>query len=534
MASLPPVTELPFADARGCKAWLAALPIANVPLAQSQVVDVLAAMQGGGFDAFERLKCLELMRDRVAFLLGEQHARLAGKALPLSVGDDRAWQSGLALATALEAAYRAVLADALASTTDLRRHAALAAQRMVRALAAQVAMHLDAHRQVEPPLWGRLNHAYAQAEAANLAEERVKDSLEGLEGASSVAEAYVQVLLAAAAMPFELTSGQSDFVEAVTRTWARKVTLRRAMPEETLPPALHPLVVDVASATGASALAPRMVTAHHRVLDTLALSRSIRRRIQGIRAGEDVAQLKLPVQAAGIDVAALLERLHRAWCEAPAPKAAPRAADTGTADIVVGISAIHFFVTGGKAFEAPDHSRDLTSQEKQDMEVFGRVSERTQSLRAAEHVIARSEAWTMVDELAGAWRLRRPPKGTQAVAVGRLVAVRLAESAPFFLGGVKAVVQEGDGAVVMTVMLFPGKPEAMAVRADARGRVPTKWQEGFKLPAFPKLNLPASLVVPSGVAVKGRGLDLWDEGARTLESPVVLDHGTDFDRVALP
>ena len=45
---------------------------------------------------------------------------------------------------------------------------------------------------------------------------------------------------------------------------------------------------------------------------------------------------------------------------------------------------IYFFVTGGKAFEQPDKKRELTSQEKQDIEVFGRVREQTQSRMVAE------------------------------------------------------------------------------------------------------------------------------------------------------
>jgi hypothetical protein len=471
------------------------------------------------------------MRERVAFLVGEQRGRYAGKPLPLSQADERAWQGNVALLAAMEAAYRRLLGDALASTGELHRHAALAAQRVLRYVGAQVGLFATIHRRCDPALLQRLNEAYARAESAGLVDERVRDSLEGNEGGSAVGETYAQVLLLHAAMHGEHTTAQADFVDAIARAWASKVVLRRSMPEETLPPAQHPLVADVEGSAGAVPLPPREVTQRHRILDTAALSRSIRRRIQGLRAGEDIAQMKLPVQAAGVDAAVMLEKLHRAWCEVPLPRAPARAPDVQSADVVLGVSGIHFFVTGGKAFEAPD--RDFTPQEKQDIEVFGQVSSRTQSLRAAEHVLAKSESWTVLDELLGAWRLRRPPKATQAIAVGRLVAMRLTETAPFFLGMVKSVVQEADGAIVMTVTLFPGKPEPVAVRADSRGRAPGKWQEGFRLPALPKLNLAASLVVPIGVAVRGRGVELWDENAKALDVATYLERGVDFDRVAL-
>jgi hypothetical protein len=135
----------------------------------------------------------------------------------------------------------------------------------------------------------------------------------------------------------------------------------------------------------------------------------------------------------------------------------------------------------------------------------------------------------------GAWRLQRPPTASKGVAIGRLVAMRLGDSAPLYLGEISALVQETDGKVVITVTLFPGKPEPVAVRAgDARNRTNAQWSQGFRLPPLTKLNIPASLVVPGGMAMRGRGVEVWSEdGTKEITVYEVLNHGTDFDRFTI-
>jgi len=523
---------VPFADARGCRDWLGTLPLTNVPQAQAALLQVLEAFAQAPFDGFERLKCLELMRDRIAFLQGEQRMRYVGRTLPLTAQDERAWQAGASLLVAMERLYAGVLAEALTGSGELRRLASLAAQRVVRYIGAQMSLHCSVYRRFDPALWTRLHALWRQAEAAGFAEERVKDSLEAEEGGSSVAEAYAHVVLLQAAYLSELSAPQMDFVEALLRPWARKVAVRRTVAEDTLPPVLHPLVVDLDKPIGARPLPPAEIMQRHRILDVGGLSRSIRRRVHGLRQGEDIASLQLPVQAAGVDVLSQLERLHRLWCEGMPPRPPARVPEEQRAAVLFGAPQIHFFLTGGQPFEAPDHSRELTRQEKQDIEVFGQVSSRTASLRVAEFATAKAEPWGVIDEMAGAWRLRRPDSAAQGVAIGRLIAMRLDEGAPFFLGWISALVQETDGALVATVTLFPGKPEPLPVRADSRGRAPGKWQEGFRLPALPRLHVPGSVVVPVGVA-RGRAIETWAEGVKTLDTTGVLERGSDFERVAL-
>jgi hypothetical protein len=269
---------------------------------------------------------------------------------------------------------------------------------------------------------------------------------------------------------------------------------------------------------------------NQRIVDTADLSKSIRRRIHGLQTGEDVATLGLPPQAASVDSLAELKRLHKLWCEGAPPRPAPKASNTEKAGLVFGIPDIYFFASGGKAFEQPDKKRELTSQEKQDIEVFGRVREQTQSKMMG--AMPSSESWAVVDEMLGAVRVQRPQTSSRSVAIGRLVAIRMGDAAPFFLGWVTELVTETDGRMIATISLFPGKPEPLAVRAgDLRARATAQWTQALRLPPLERLQIPASIILPSGLGHRGRGVEVWAGAAKETTVEEILEHGTDFDRV---
>jgi hypothetical protein len=529
--SSPPNRELPFADARGCKEWLGALPLTNIPQAQGQVLETLTALNESDIAPMERVKSLELMRDKIAFLQGEQRARYFGKTLPLSANDNSAWATGRSLLEAMETGYRRALEAAAANQDGLGEHAALIAQRTARYVGAQMLFHAIVFRRFDPQLWLRLHQLYADAQAKGTSEESVKDSLEGEEGVTSMERTYVQAVLVQAAFLSEMSAPQVDFAEALLRMWARKVRVLAASPESES--RVDALVVDLAKPIGARPQPRQALEPTQRVLDTGALSRSIRGRIHGLQNGEDHASLGLPPQAGAVDAEHELKRLHKLWCEGAPPRPAAKASTQPTAGLVFGIPEIHFFLSQGKTFEQPDKKRELTPQEKQDIEVFGRVRELTQSRMVQQHNFT-VEAWPVVDEMLGAVRVQRPNTAARGVGIGRLAAVRMGDTAPFYLAMVSELVQETDGRIIATLTLFPGRPEPLAVRAgDARNRANAQWVQGVRLPPLEKINIPATLVVPSPMGARGRGIEVWEGEAKERTVEELLQRGTDFDRVTV-
>jgi hypothetical protein len=534
-------TALGFTDARGCREWLGALPLTNIPQAQSMVLDQLQALNASALGALERLKCLELLRDKIAFLQGEQRSRYYGKTIPLSPNDSTAWTTGASLLEELENGYRKCLTEARAGG-DAATHEALVAQRLMRYIGGQMLFHAAVYRRFDPALWTRLHELYGEAEKSGIAGTAVKDTLDGEGGNSSIAETYAQVVLLQAAFLSEMTAPQVDFTEALLKAWARKVQILAA------PPAgdarrLDALVIDPSKPIGARPQPRPDFAAGQRIVETAALSQSIRKRIHGLQGGEDVATLGLPAQAASLDLLSELKRLHKLWCEGAPPRPAPKASQTEKAGLVFGVNDIHFFVSGGKAFEQPDaKKRELSREEQKDIEVFGRVREQTLiNLAAQAHGSTQTrgagalpsvtvEGWPVVDELLGAVRVQRPQTSSKGIAIGRIVAIRMGDTAPFFLGWVTELVHETDGRLIATLSIFPGKPEAISVRAaDSRMRASTQWTQGLRLPANEKIKVPLTLVLPSGIGHRGRGVEVHGGREATVEE--ILEHGTDFDRV---
>lgn len=526
MSSAPPGNRegLAFADARGCREWLASLPLTNIPQAQTLLLESLRGINESAIPGIERLKCLELMRDKVAFLQNEQRSRYFGKSLPLSANDTNAWSTGRALLEEMEQGYRRVLEAP--PDAELAKHRALVIQRIVRYLGAQMLFHALVYRRFDLSAWKRLHSQFREAEAAGLIAERVKDSLEIEEGTTTIADSYAHVVMLQAGYLSELTAPEIDFTESLLRQWIGKIAVARAPAAEST----HALAVDLAGDIGARPLAQVEDGPGRRVLDTSALSRSMRKRIQSIRKEEDVATLGLP-KVADVDPLHMLQRLHRLWCEGMPPRPPAKVPQEKAASLVFGLPDIYFFLTGGKAFEQPDQKREMTSREKQDIEVFGRVTERTQSMMMQAQTFT-AESWGVVDEMRGAWRLVRPSTASRGVSIGKLVAMRVGEGTPFFLGMVSALVQETDGRIVATVTLFPGKPEPIAARAaDARNRANAKWSEGFRLPEMEKLKVAATLVLPSGLAQRGRGVEIWTGAPQETTVYEIVERGTDFDRI---
>ena len=530
---------LGFADARGCREWLGALPLTNIPQAQALVLEQLQALNAADMAALERLKSLELMRDKIAFLQGEQRSRYFGKTIPLSPNDSNAWTTGRTLLEEMESGYRKCLQEARAGGGEAAQHEALVAQRIMRYIGAQMLFHALVYRRFDPQLWTRLHTLFGEAEARGLVAQDVKDSLEGEGGNSSVADAYAQVVLLQAAFLSEMTAPQIDFAEALLRLWARKTQLV-GTPREGDTRRLDALVIDPAKPIGARPQPRPDFQPGQRIVDTGALSQSVRKRIHGLQTGEDVATLGLPPQAASVDPLWELKRLHKLWCEGAPPRPAPKASNTEKAGLVFGLNEIHFFVSGGKAFEQPDKKqRELTSQEMKDIEVFGRVREQT-SLNVMAQTQGRGtvmpsvtvESWAVADEMLGAVRVQRPNTSSKGVAIGRLVAIRMGDATPFYLGWITELVQETDGRLIATVSLFPGKPEAIAVRAgDSRNRASAQWTQGLRLPPLERLQIPASVILPSGLGHKGRGVEVWAGGNKEATVEEILEHGSDFDRV---
>ncbi len=529
----PKSASMFFSDARTCKEWLKSMPMTNIAQAQQGILDSLRMMnRSDDFMPVERLTSMELLRETVAYLLGEQRTRFVGKTIPLAATEYTAWNVSRSLVAEMEEGYRRCWVDVCNSDEHMGAHAALIIQRTIRYLGLQMLLTGFIYRRFDTSLWMRLHSLWMEAEQRNLCDVRVKDSVGAIDGNSSVAQAYTAVVLGQLANIYELSARQIDFVDAVMKRFGQKVSIVR----ETAANAQGlTLGVDLLANTGAGFSASAAPAEHVRFIDMTDISRSIRRRIKKLNDGEDPVTMDLPGDWKPLDARDQLVRLHLLWCEGRPPRGAITVPREKDAILSFGIGETHFLLSGD-VFDQPDAKREMSRQETNDIAMFGKVSEATLRAKNADLNYS-TETWGVIDESRGAFRLLRPANSPRGVAIGKLVGMKIGKESAFYLGVIREIVEEPENNIVVTVSMLPGKPEPAAVRSgDLRTRGSLTYVQGFRLPAMDALKIPETLIVPSGLAQRGRGIDLFQHGHGNSKQVTLYDfveRGLDFDRVTL-
>ncbi len=518
---------LSFHNARDCKEWLKSIPLTNLSQAQLQVREALRALnQHGKFDPIDRLTCLELLREKVAFFLEQQRSRVLGKAIPLAAHEYSNLQSAADLAAEMEAGYQRCWQEAQAADAALAPHAALILQRSMRYLGAQMALSTLIFRSLSGVLWLRLHNYWNEAERHGLTEKRVKDSQGTIDGYSGVQQAYVEVLLTQLANGYAMNARQIEFAEGVLKRFSHKVTVT--------PLAAGPgpyCSVDLGSMLGAE-LHPRIdPAADVRVIDIQEFSRSLRRRLKKLMEGEEPGKLDLPAEWSTQEALSQLTRLHRCWCECGSPMDDATVPEVADVAVLFGLAEIDYFLRGD-LFEQPGAKRELTREEMRDIQMFGRVTDSTTRGRAAVFQFA-SDNWKIVDQTTTLMRLMRPAQSARGVAIGKLLGLRVRGEKNWRLAVIRELLEEPVGYIIVTVEVLPGTPQNVAVRsADVKNRASPQWTQGLLLPANEALKLPEALVLPANLAKKGGEIDTHYQGnARKRVLSAFVERGSDFDCV---
>ncbi len=524
------VMSLPFTDARTCKEWIKTIPLTNAGQAQRLMLEAVRNLNRADFVALERLTCLELLRDKVSFVQAEQRSRYAGKTVPLSSADMSVWDISRQLVEEMEAGYRRCFELATQGDSSVEPHLALILQRQMRYIGLQMYFAGVIYRSFDPGLWMRLHLHWIEAESRGLVHAKVKDSVGSIDGVSSVAAAYIAILLAQLTRTHELSMRNMDFVDAILKRFATKVEIGLT-PVSARPG--HLLSVDLFTGTGVSADPGAQPGDHVRFLDTSAISKSLRGRVAKLQEGESPAAMNLPTEWPVADMIVQMKRLQRLWCE-PVPMFPPGIVPSQTHAIVCfGLDQFHYFLTG-LPFEQPGRKREMTQREMNDIAMFGKVTEQTMKSLYVE-VKFSTESWGLIEETRGALRLLRPVNSAQGLAIGRLMGVRLGAQSPWMVGIVSSILEESDGSYHATVTLVPGAPVAVGVRpADQRNRAGAQYVPAIMLPAVPALVLEESVLIPPNLSPPGRGIDIVLPGksqGKEITVHEIIDRGNDFDRL---
>lgn len=531
-------TEQPplFVDIEQCGEWCRALPLSNPIQAQAQLLRQLHLLNRYTLDGATRLAMLEMLREPVYFVQGESAKKFTGKPLPLAPPEQAAFDTAHGLWHALASGYLRCL-DACLNGGD-GTQAALACQRALAALVGDLADLTRAGHQPDGEHWLRAHALYAGAEKLGATTAAIDDRLRGGQP-MTVADTYAELMLIAAANLHELTPRQQGWAMRWARRWAGKVAILAAPPPES--PAL-PLCVDLAGAeparfkpyTGGGA----------RWLDTAELRKSLKKRLKLLaEGGEDNTPEKLGLGADCQQPACgeALRRIYPRWVKGGVLRRHDRHPMHGACRFVVGVDAIHYYVSGSQPFKPPGSaSSDELRRQREELATFGRVAARFEEEYSRNHGYQLEnwevvEDWGMIDQSSGGLRLERPLRQAGGrLGIGQLVAVRPSGANGLLLGAVRWAQVMGDN-LTTGIQLFPGKPLPVAVRGTGAMAAREPYRPGFLLPPVASLELPACAVLPPGSFKPNRILEVWSgekEKTRRIKLKSVIDRGADYERAA--
>lgn len=523
IASPPPQQPLQFTDSAGCKRWIEQLALTNIQQAQLTLTAQIAALDAAPLPALERLKMLEALKGPVAFVQSESAKRYAGKPLPLEAGETAVWDSVIELWQVMNRNYQQCLKAYREGDLAIAPHAALITMRCLRYLGCEMLDCYHIYRQPPDALWRALHELYSFAEQHGMARIRVPDSFSQHDPDSSCAETYVEALLAHLANPYALSTRQLDFAQRWLEKWAALVGLA----PQPLPPSPTPsLAVDLGGATGvvfASGLEPQP---NLRYLDLEQLSKTLRQTINLLKQGQTPAQLGLGVNARQPGCENLLMLLYVQWCRAGTARTEERQRVDESASVCFGIPAAHFHASSGREFRQPG---EFTSREKRDLDTFGYIVRTEQEVRGkAESGL---ETWQILNHSpTGFMCILRELTGQARVGHNQLIAVRRADSKQFRLGMVQWLRLEENKELCCGVRLFPGTPQAVAVRPSNFSPGNNLYERALMLPEVPATATPATLILPPGWFQGGRFVEVYSDRKQVAKLLNLLEQGGDFDR----
>jgi len=518
--------SLQFADSAGCTRWVATLPLTNVPAAQQRLTSQIALAGQAGLSAFELLKILEVLRDPVTHLQREAAIKYAGKALPLDNIELAAWKKAVALWQELTRAYLACRDAYARGGPELRPHGALITLRCLQYTGRMMLEHYRIHYQPPAALWRELHQLYAFAEQNGFARDSVSDEFNRQEPVASCTAIFCRALLTQLANPFALTARQLDFVDRWLDGWAPLVNLSARPPPSS---AIPPLAVDLAGSHGAAPAqelkqAPGL---RHLALDQLA--GTLRQLITLLKQGQSPAQLGLGNDARQPGCENLLMLLYIQWCRSGTGRGEQRSISEEKAQACLGMHAVHFYIGGSRAFRAPGSS--LSRQEEQDLQLFGRVSERTELMLASGNSVA-IESWQLINHSgAGFMCMLREPDARARIGHHQLVAVRCGDHKSFHVGVVQWLRAEENDELFIGVRLLSSNARAVAAR-PVNFKLPGggTFERALLLPESSAPAAPATLILPSGWYQAGRFVDIHGEQKQVAKLDGLLEKGSDFDR----
>lgn len=503
--------------------FLSALPLANPAEAEQGLLQFLDRLLANPLAVGDMLPLLERARAPVNFVEEESARRYCNKPLPLSDAEEAGFLRVVSIWRRMEQAY-ALCARLQASDSHHPQSLAVLLQRCLFYAGRVIHEHYRARRELPPGVWLALHGYYATAEKSGVAMTPVEDALENSRQSTHCSAAYVTLLLLDMASPYRHSVRHLNLIRRWAGMWAPLVSVHALADDEEVPPCLVELTKDAPlHPMGRSeSLGPDA-----RSIDTTRLGLQIDHLLGQLHQRIKPSQLGLGEET-GSQVQELLARLSKPWTQSAAPRKFRRFAATGGARLATGFEAMHYHV-GKKPFTQPSHAQAYSRDAFDTLFTFRDRVDPARDLSSKPHQDFPADEWSVINHSANGFRLSRSRAG-QRIAHAQLLALMPHDGERFLLCRTRWLMQEADGRLAIGADLLPGMPTALGVRLAGTGE---RYVPAFLLPPVPATKEPASLVVPPGMYMAQRLIEIFaGTENRQLRLLQVIERGTDYERIS--
>ncbi|MDR3053794.1 MAG: hypothetical protein LBU53_00080 [Zoogloeaceae bacterium] len=419
--------------------------------------------------------------------------------------------------------------------TEFTYYLALALHRSLRYASAFVHEHYYARQELPHGIWQEIHRDYHAAELNDLTGKPVMDALDSEQSASTCADLYVALLLVEMANPYSHNAVDQALIHQWAMLWAPLVSI---FPVESVLE-IPPFIIDLTQDKPLHPATNSVASDNARHLDVFGLSARINETRETLTNQPDSVEVKtLKLGESSVEHACrLLAKLAAPWGMSASPRRFRRYSMHGQVKLCSTFEHIHLAISG-KDFKQPGA---FEAMHVPDSSILGRgfdiVHPSLTTGKWRPHPVSAlpSSEWDVANYSTNGFRLFRDLAGSQ-IAHGQLLLALSQDNqdntSPYLLGEARWLMQDSyESCLVLGVTLFPGTPEAIAVRPeDLLQGSEEVYLRAFMLPALETTKTPSTLILPIGLYRPQRSLKLAQGSEIFL---VTLGHvwqrGLDFE-----
>lgn len=510
-APTPSQKSLSFCEAnpRDFKGWIASLPKANIGETARLLYQGLTELNALVIASDVRMQLLELLRPEVYYVCRHLEKHFLNQAIVLDERARKVANLCQALQNHLAVGYKQIVVRQAESNPKERSTLmAIALERATHALNGPLVRAALLYCPVPEGLWVELHQLYLVAVDQKVQQVPVADDLAAHVKALSPEQAYVAALLLGCSRCNQMRQSSIARLAEAVQAWSAHARLQPALAETSLfavspaldaPPRYKSLF--------AEAQWPSLIG-----LDTLGLSDALKDYVASTPEQRQVSRLAVP-PTYSLD---LLQHLAAAWGNV-SERSFERVPGTGNLTLCVGMSALHYYLGGERAFS------DMLQRPSAGQAQFNQGQGWAQMFEANKHEIVMEEiqyaapaseprasagaalsqqreyptySLQIVNHSPGGYCLAWPREVPAQLQAGEMVGIQDAPGQGWSVAVVRWIRQVRSGGTQMGIELLAPHAQPCGLQLVRSNEPNSEYLRGLLLPEIRAIDIPATLMAP--------------------------------------